>query len=72
MSPKPPLGLLPEWLWIETRGAGQRNAERIHAIIKAMNRYADADAPIPLEWATELHRRLCIANHQSSLANERT
>lgn len=42
---KPPLGLMPRYIWIRLR---------IKEIIKAMARYHDADMKIPIGWIEEL------------------
>lgn len=42
---KPPLGILPRWLWLE---------QRIIALTEAMQRYADAGQPVPPDWVKEL------------------
>lgn len=42
---RPPVGLMPKWLWIETRHS---------AIVAAIERYTGAGIPIPAEWWTEL------------------
>ena len=42
---KPPLGLMPRYVWIRLR---------IKEIIKAMARYHDADMKIPIGWIEEL------------------
>jgi hypothetical protein len=42
---KPPLGIVPHFLWIE---------QRIDEIIKAMDRYREAKKEIPREWYIEL------------------
>lgn len=41
---KPPLGLMPRYLW-------ERN--RRYEVGKAMSRYVDADKKIPIEWLDE-------------------
>lgn len=41
---KPPLGLMPHYVWIE---------QRIEAIEYAVKRYIEAQHPIPIEWITE-------------------
>ena len=46
---KPPLGIMPEWLWIS-----QRRSDLKEAIV----RYLDADKTIPAEWVEE-HKRHC-------------
>lgn len=42
---KPPLGLMPKWLYDE---------QRIYDILNAMERYSKQEYKIPLEWITEL------------------
>ena len=44
-SKKPPLGLTPRWLLDE---------EREREIYAAIDRYNEADYPIPIEWIQEL------------------
>ena len=46
---KPPLGIMPDWLWIS-----QRRSDLKEAIV----RYLDADKTIPAEWVEE-HKRHC-------------
>ena len=48
-SVKPPLGIMPEWLWVE-----HRRDELKYAIV----RYLDAGEVIPAEWVEE-HKRHC-------------
>lgn len=45
--PKPPLGLMPEWVWIE---------KRINEIDEAVKRYLEAGKEIPVSWVSELYR----------------
>jgi hypothetical protein len=42
---KPPLGLLPQWLWV---------AQRCNDINMAIDRYEKAGKEIPKEWIEEL------------------
>ena len=42
---KPPLGLKPRWI---------HEQQRRQEIISAMERYSNADVPIPMEWIEEL------------------
>jgi hypothetical protein len=58
MLKKPPLGVMPEWLWIEqnpTPGAEALHA-RVDALAAATGRYRDADMPVPAEWLDEQQR----------------
>jgi hypothetical protein len=48
MTP-PPLGLRPRWLVAE---------QRVAEIKAAMNRYIEANEPIPSDWQEELHELL--------------
>lgn len=50
---KPPLGIAP-------RNIAEQmfNESRIREIVEAMNRYYDADMPIPQAWTEELKERL--------------
>lgn len=41
---KPPIGLMPKFLW---------DSERLADIISAINRYLQAEKEIPLEWINE-------------------
>ena len=52
-SKKPPLGLIPEFIFEE-----DRQYDRITQIIDAMQRYADADKEIPSKWVKELGKRV--------------
>ncbi len=52
-SKKPPVGLIPEFVFEE-----DRQYDRITQIIDAMQRYADADEDIPSEWIKELSKRV--------------
>jgi hypothetical protein len=42
---KPPLGLIPKWLWLEKRKAD---------VESAIKRYSDAKMNIPSSWVNEL------------------
>lgn len=57
---KPPIGVIPEWLWKEKR------LEELRAAIK---RYAEANIPIGLNWITEeyLLREWLDEYHQSKI-----
>ena len=44
---KPPLGIMPESLFLE---------QRLHDILEAISRYQEADMPIPPEWSDEMFR----------------
>ena len=44
---KNPLGIKPEWHWLE---------ERVFALSEAMQRYSAASMDIPAEWIDELSR----------------
>lgn len=48
---KPPLGLMPRAI---------HDFNRIREIVEAIERYADAEKPIPLEWVGELKDLLKI------------
>lgn len=48
-TPKPPLGLCPEYVWASNRAAD---------ILAAMTRYVAAGQKTPLGWMTELVNRL--------------
>jgi hypothetical protein len=59
MTP-PPLGLRPRWLVAE---------QRIAEIKAAMNRYIEANEPIPSEWLEELHELLTyLRNRRRSVS----
>ena len=47
---KPPIGLRPKYVL---------DYERKTEILDAMERYANAGVPIPMEWVTELRELLC-------------
>lgn len=51
-TPKPPLGLAPEYLYIDIV-----NKERLLNICDAMKRYVEGDKIIPEKWINELKRR---------------
>lgn len=55
----PPLGLMPKWLHDE---------RRMREILDAMDRYAAAKMPVPVEWISEL--RDLISAKFSRLRNE--
>lgn len=42
---KPPLGLKPRWI---------HDSQRVEEILDAINRYTDANMPIPKVWLEEL------------------
>lgn len=44
---KPPVGVMPERLWLETR---------FNDLAEACNRYVEARKPIPSEWRDEMIR----------------
>ena len=48
---KPPLGLMPRAI---------HDFNRIREIVEAIERYSDAEKPIPLEWVGELKDLLKI------------
>jgi len=50
---KPPVGLRPAWI-VEYHNCRDRLIE----IAEAMTRYAEAGKPVPLEWCSELERRI--------------
>jgi hypothetical protein len=54
MTP-PPLGLRPRWLVAE---------QRVAEIKAAMNRYIEANEPIPSEWQEELHELLAYLRNR--------
>lgn len=43
----PPVGLIPQWVWIE---------QRINEIFLAVNRYVEVGKEIPLEWIKEYNK----------------
>lgn len=53
MTNKPPLGLKPRWL---------HEKQRVKEICDAMERYAQARMPVPVEWITELKDLLKISH----------
>ena len=50
---KPPLGLVPEFIFEE-----DRQYDRLQQIFEAMARYCEEGKEIPKEWVTEGYRRL--------------
>lgn len=46
---RPPLGVMPKFIWIE---------HRIEELKKAIYRYLEADKPVPKEWYEELEDHL--------------
>lgn len=61
---KPPLGIMPEWLWRE---------QRMWNLIHVLDEYAGSNWDYELEWLEELHQRIgeVIANKKGN-ANEST
>lgn len=59
----PPLGLKPKWI---------HDAQRIREIFEAMERYSDAEKPIPREWIDELRELVtnCGAKMEKDDTNE--
>lgn len=57
---RPPLGLMPEKLWMEQLGADSSEAKafRVSELLATMKRYAERGLPVPVEWVAELERRL--------------
>lgn len=57
---KPPLGIVPEWLWRE---------ERMWDLIHALSRHSEAPVEIHIEWFLELERRLAnfITRHDEKV-----
>jgi len=50
---KPPLGLMPEYLFEE-----DRQYDRLLQLGDVITRYAINEMPIPIEWANELKKRI--------------
>lgn len=60
--PRPPLGLMPRWLYEEKRGELDSPVDmmafdvmRLYAIKGAVKRYAEADKEVPEAWLHELN-----------------
>ena len=51
---KPPLGLMPKFLW---------DSERLSDITNAINRYLTAEKEIPIEWIEEYNK--LVKKHES-------
>jgi hypothetical protein len=49
---KPPLGLMPEAVFVDRMNEG-----RVQELRDAIERYINADAPVPPQWIEEFHRR---------------
>lgn len=49
MTTRPPIGLVPRYIWIE---------QRISVIMRAIIRYEDAGVPVPPEWREELREHV--------------
>jgi hypothetical protein len=49
VQPKPPLGIMPRYLWIE---------KRIQDLAEAIGRYIESPFPIPTEWVDERNQLL--------------
>lgn len=52
MAERPPLGLIPEFVFEE-----DMQYERIVQLTDAISRYAIHEMPIPIEWGNELKKR---------------
>lgn len=46
---KPPIGIMPKEIW---------ETQRIGDILDAMERYSQANQPIPIAWVSELKQHL--------------
>jgi len=53
INKRPPLGVMPEWLW---------NEYRIASLLGAILRHLEAQASIPVEWVAEYNRILELKN----------
>jgi hypothetical protein len=59
---RPPLGVMPEWLWRE---------KRMWEIIHALHRHSEAMHSYPTEWLEELHARVGdVLQHKSKASND--
>lgn len=47
----PPIGIEPEYIW---------KSKRVIALFDAIERYAEAEEPIPVKWIKELREHLII------------
>jgi hypothetical protein len=54
--PKPPLGLMPQYVWVY---------RRISEIMRAIIRYEDAGIAFPPEWCDELRAHLVASNQKA-------
>lgn len=59
MQKAPPLGIMPERLWIENR---------FDELADACNRYLEAEKPIPPEWGDEMLRHARRLHDRSDVA----
>jgi lipid A disaccharide synthetase len=56
---KPPLGLIPKWLWEEGQVINAATVgSRVSDILAAMERFEKAGKQIPQEWQDELILRM--------------
>lgn len=53
MNRKPPLGLMPENIWIQMR---------IEEIKQAIERYINANIEVPIHWISEYNKLLAFKN----------
>jgi len=56
---KPPLGVVPQWI---------HNQKRLHVLYEAMERWNEANFPIPKEWKREYEELL---NNEASFNTKR-
>ena len=66
MSEKPPLGIMPRYIW---------NTRRMADILDAMERYTNARKAIPVEWLIELRELInsemfCVTKDISEVEHE--
>jgi|GEM_PF-2092606 len=61
MTEKPTIGLVPKWFW-----DGIRRGD----ILNALERYAEAGKPAPVEWITEL-RELLVSEAFDAMQNKK-
>jgi hypothetical protein len=55
LSLRPPLGVIPKWLWIE-----KMNNDRIDQLKAAIKRSMDANHRVPPEWVEEYNELVNI------------
>ena len=55
---KPPLGIMPKFIW---------NEKRLSELILAIQRYLNVEMPIPIDWIEEYNNLINERNKRTSL-----